>query len=114
MPKARGTKQKARVARAEAALDEKAPEVERQADLRMQSARQGKTILDLSGVALERDGRRLVSDVDLALRPGDRIGIVGPNGSGKTTLLLAILDRLEIAGGTGWTATTEMAQPSIQ
>lgn len=99
MPKARGTKQKARVARAEAALDEKAPQVERQADLRMQSARQGKTILDLSGVALERDGRRLVSGIDLALRPGDRIGIVGPNGSGKTTLLLAILGRLEIAEG---------------
>ena len=100
MPKARGTKQKARVARAEAALDEKAPHVERQADLRMQSERQGKTILDLSGVALERDGRRLVSGIDLALRPGDRIGIVGPNGSGKTTLLLAILDRIEIAAGT--------------
>lgn len=100
MPKARGTKQKARVARAEAALDEKAPQVERQADLRMQSERQGKTILDLSGVALERDGRRLVSGIDFALRPGDRIGIVGPNGSGKTTLLLAILDRIEIAVGT--------------
>ncbi len=100
MPKARGTKQKARVARAEAALDERAPQVERQADLRMQSERQGKTILDLSNVALERDGRRLVSGIDLALRPGDRIGIVGPNGSGKTTLLLAILDRIEIAEGT--------------
>jgi len=100
MPKARGTKQKARVSRAEAALEEKAPQVERQADLRMQSERQGKTILDLAGVALERDGRRLVSGIDLALRPGDRIGIVGPNGSGKTTLLLAILDRIEIAEGT--------------
>lgn len=99
MPKARGTKQKARVSRAEAALDEKAPQVERQADLRMQSERQGKTILDLSGVALDRDGRRLVSGIDLALRPGDRIGIVGPNGSGKTTLLLAILDRLPISEG---------------
>ncbi|MEM9176162.1 MAG: ABC-F family ATP-binding cassette domain-containing protein [Myxococcota bacterium] len=99
MPKARGTKQKARVARAESALEERAPQVERQAELRMQSERQGKTILDLSGVALERDGRRLVSGIDLALRPGDRVGIVGPNGSGKTTLLLAIQDRLEIAAG---------------
>ncbi len=99
MPKARGTKQKARISRAEAALDEKAPQVERQADLRMASERQGKTILGLADVALERDGCRLVSGVDLALRPGDRIGIVGPNGSGKTTLLLAILERLEIAAG---------------
>lgn len=100
MPKARGTKQKARTQRAEAALERTAPRVERQADLRMQSERQGKTILELSGLTIERDGKRLVRDLDLALRPGDRLGIVGPNGSGKTSLLLAILDRLAPASGT--------------
>jgi len=104
-PKARGTKQKARISRAEAALDQRAPKAERQADLRLQSARQGKTILDLKGLALERAGKQLVTDLDLALRPGDRIGIVGPNGSGKTSLLLAILGQLaplrgEIVRGT--------------
>jgi len=99
MPKARGTKQKARIGRAETALEERAPQVERQAELRMHSERQGKTVLELNGVGLEREGRRLAQGIDLALRPGDRIGIIGPNGSGKTTLLLAILDQLDLAAG---------------
>ena len=99
MPKARGTKQKARIGRAETALEERAPQVERQAELRMQSERQGKTVLELNGVGLEREGRRLAQGIDLALRPGDRIGIIGPNGSGKTTLLLAILEQLDLAAG---------------
>lgn len=98
-PKARSTKQKARISRAESALDERAPQVERQADLRMTSERQGKTILDLKNLSVERDGKRLIQGLELALRPGDRIGIVGPNGSGKTSLLLAILEQLEPSAG---------------
>ncbi len=98
-PKARGTKQKARISRAESALEQRAPQAERQADLRMTSQRQGKTILDLKKLSIERDGKQLIRGLDLALRSGDRIGIVGPNGSGKTSLLLAILERLEWTGG---------------
>lgn len=98
-PKARGTKQKARIARAETALDEKAPLAERQAELRMHAERQGKTILELKDLAVERDGKRLIDGLELALAPGDRVGIVGPNGSGKTSLLLAVLDELEPVRG---------------
>ena len=29
--------------------------------------------------------------VDLAIGPGDAVGIVGPNGAGKTTLLLSLI-----------------------
>ena len=99
-PKARGTKQKARISRAETALEETAPQAERQAELKMHSERLGKTILELSGVGLTREGKHLVDGLDLALRPGDRIGIVGPNGCGKTTLLLALLEQLEPSAGT--------------
>jgi ATP-binding cassette subfamily F protein uup len=98
-PKARGTKQKARTSRAEAALDKSAPKQEQQADLRLQSVRLGKTILETSALVVERDGRRLINGLNLALRPGERIGIVGPNGCGKTSLLLALLGRLPIASG---------------
>ena len=98
-PKARGTKQKARTARAEAALDQTAPQRERQAELKLRSERLGKTILETSGLCIERDGRRLIEGLDLALRPGQRIGVVGPNGSGKTSLLLALLGELPLAQG---------------
>jgi ATP-binding cassette subfamily F protein uup len=98
-PKARGTKQKARTARAEAALDQTAPQRERQAELKLRSERLGKTILETSGLCIERDGRRLIEGLDLALRPGERIGVVGPNGSGKTSLLLALLGELPLAEG---------------
>ncbi len=98
-PKARATKQKARIARAEAALDREAPQAERFAELEIRSERLGKTILELKGLRLERDGRCLIDGLDLALRPGERLGIVGPNGSGKTSLLLALLGELAPSAG---------------
>ena len=98
-PKARGTKQKARIGRAEAALGQVAPKEERTADLKLRSERQGKTILEFEGLRIERDGRCLVNGLDLALRPGERVGIVGPNGCGKTTLLRAAMGELEPAAG---------------
>ena len=98
-PKARGTKQKARISRAEDALGRSAPKQEQKADLSLRSERQGKTVLEISNLALDRDGRRLVDGLDLALRPGERIGIVGPNGSGKTSLLLAILGEIAPTDG---------------
>ncbi|MFI6284092.1 ABC transporter ATP-binding protein [Streptomyces sp. NPDC051018] len=44
-------------------------------------------VLRLEGVALVRDGRALVRDVDLRIAPGDHWALLGPNGAGKSTLL---------------------------
>ncbi len=90
-PKARTTKQKARIDRAEAAKAIKAPERERVAELHLDNVRTGKTILDLRGVDVGFGDRLLVRGLDLTLTQGQRIGIVGPNGAGKTTLLKTIL-----------------------
>jgi ABC-type multidrug transport system fused ATPase/permease subunit len=43
--------------------------------------------------------RVALRDVDLALPPGKRIGIVGPSGAGKTTLGWVLLDFLPIRSG---------------
>lgn len=98
-PKARTTKQKARVERAEVALGQRRPEKERIATLKAGASRLGKTILTIDGLTIDRDGRRLVSALDLHLGAGDRLGVIGPNGSGKTSLLLCLLDRLAPTGG---------------
>src|SRR5207247_7855311 len=61
-------------------------------------ARAGDVVAELAGAVVERGSFRL-GPVDVDLRWGDRLAIVGPNGSGKTTLLRALLGRLPLSGG---------------
>jgi ATP-binding cassette subfamily F protein 3 len=52
-----------------------------------EAPRSGDIVLDCRGLTAERGDKTLFSGVDLLVRRGDRLGIVGPNGCGKTTLL---------------------------
>ena len=98
-PKARSTKQKARVHRAEAAVSATGPRREQTARLGLDTTRQGGTILDLRGVSLELGGKRLIEGLDLSLTRGERVGVVGKNGTGKTSLLRLLLGELEASAG---------------
>ncbi|GAA4885466.1 ABC transporter ATP-binding protein [Saccharopolyspora cebuensis] len=51
------------------------------------------------GLTADLGGRRVVSDVDVEVAPGEVHGLVGPNGSGKTTVLRALHRAIE--PGTG-------------
>jgi zinc/manganese transport system ATP-binding protein len=55
--------------------------------------------IELDRVTIARGGRTVLSDVSLAIRPGEFIGVFGSNGAGKTTLLHAILGLLRPSTG---------------
>ncbi len=94
-PKARGTKAKARIDEAERLLSELDDVKERTGaaagataglDLAA-SGRKTKRLLAARGLGKSFDGKRVLAGVDLLIRPGTRLGVLGANGSGKTTLL---------------------------
>jgi ABC-type Mn2+/Zn2+ transport system ATPase subunit len=56
-------------------------------------------LVAIEGGAIGYGGRALLSGIDVAVRPGDFLAVVGPNGGGKTTLLRALLGALPLVGG---------------
>jgi cobalt/nickel transport system ATP-binding protein len=58
-------------------------------------------LIQLDGIHMVRDdGRAVLRDVDLAVHPGERIGLTGANGIGKSTLLHVIVGLLTPSAGT--------------
>ncbi len=47
-------------------------------------------LIELDRITLARNGRFILRDVTLTVRPGEHWALLGPNGSGKTTLLTII------------------------
>jgi len=102
-PKARSTKQKARIERANTKIAEPGLVQRARVDfvgLEEGASGLGGTILDLDGVTVGIEGRTLVRDLTLHMVRGERMGIVGPNGAGKTSLLRVVNGELEPLKGT--------------
>ena len=92
--RARTTKAQARVKEAHRKIDELAEARTRNTEARAAagielaaSGRRTRRLLAARGLGKELGGKTIVRDLDLALTPGMRLGLLGPNGSGKTTLL---------------------------
>jgi len=52
-------------------------------------------ILEVKGVGKNFGGFTALSGVNLSIRKGERLGLIGPNGSGKTTLISCISGALQ-------------------
>jgi ABC transport system ATP-binding/permease protein len=92
-PPARTSKPRFRIEAATALIADEPPARDGVELARLSAARLGKTVLELEGVSVTVDSRRLLDDVTWQLGPGDRVGVVGANGTGKTTLLNVLAGR---------------------
>jgi branched-chain amino acid transport system ATP-binding protein len=57
------------------------------------------SILDARGITKRFGGFVALNNVDLAVQPGERLGLIGPNGSGKSTLTNCLCGALKTDGG---------------
>lgn len=94
-PKARATKARFRVKAAEQLIQElddlKARQEGRARGLTFSaSERQTKKLVEVRSLEKSFGEHKIVSDFNLILRPGQRLGLLGRNGSGKTTLMKLI------------------------
>jgi ATP-binding cassette subfamily F protein uup len=98
-PKARSTKQKARLQRIEALRD--APPAKARGRMEMASTAQrlGKRVIRAEGVGIAIDGRPLLANFSYDFNPEDRVGIIGANGVGKSTLLEVLAGRRPPSAG---------------
>ena len=105
-PRARTTKQKARIDRAGRLISELSELEYRNSQGRattidfLAGDRQANRLVNVTRVSKSMGGRRLFGPLDLALRPGDKLGLLGENGSGKTTLLKLLAGQLAPDSGT--------------
>jgi len=97
--KARTTKQKARMQRAEELVYTPGKEQEKEFEIGFGADRLGGMIIEFHQVSKSYGDKKLLRSFDYMLQKGDRIGIIGPNGSGKTTLFDMITGRVQPDSG---------------
>jgi ABC-type multidrug transport system ATPase subunit len=62
--------------------------------------RRGNVTLEARGIGVTVSGRKgLLTDVDLAILPGELVGLMGPSGAGKSTLISALSGYLPPSAG---------------
>lgn len=105
-PKARSTKQKARIDRARELQAQEFKQAQGKVDISTTGRRIGKKVIELDTISKAYNGRTLIKDFTYLFNPEDRIGIIGSNGSGKSTLMNIITGKVEPDSGTVEIGTT--------
>ena len=98
-PKARTSKAKYRVERAEALQESTGTGPDARLQLAAASTRLGKKVLELTNISKAYDDKVLVHKYSRLIARTDRLGIIGENGSGKTTLLDMIAGKVQPDAG---------------
>jgi ATP-binding cassette subfamily F protein uup len=99
-PKARSTKQKARIDRIHEMQNREFKQVQSKVDIATPGRRIGKKVIEVKGVSKGYGDRVLIKDFTYEFSPEDRIGIIGENGAGKSTLMDICTGRLTPDTGT--------------
>ena len=97
--KARTTKQKARMQRAESLVYAPRKEKAKELEIGFGAGRLGDKIIEFHQVSKSYGEKLLLRSFEYHVQKGDRIGIIGPNGSGKTTLFDMITGRIKPDSG---------------
>lgn len=63
------------------------------------AATRGEVCFDRVSFRYAENGRRVINDLDLTVRPGEKIGLVGRSGAGKSTLLNLLLRFHDLENG---------------
>ncbi|MDD1416035.1 ABC-F family ATP-binding cassette domain-containing protein [Dolichospermum sp. ST_con] len=105
-PKARSTKQKARIDRAHALRDTEFKDINGKVDISTVGRRIGKKVIELKNVSKAYNNRTLIHDFTYEFSPEDRIGIIGGNGAGKSTLMDIMTARIKPDSGSVEIGTT--------
>lgn len=93
-PKARSTKQKARIDRVHAMQDQEFRQAQGKVDIVTTGRRIGKKVIELTNICKGYDDRILIQDFTYNFHPEDRVGIIGSNGAGKSTLMDMITGKI--------------------
>ena len=99
-PKARSTKQKARIQRIEAMQEQSFKGAKAKVEMASVGRRLGKTVIEVEGLQRCLADRVLIKDFSYSFSPEDRVGFIGPNGIGKSTLLDLLCGLQQPDGGT--------------
>jgi len=99
-PKARSTKQKARIDRIQAMQVQEFKQGHSKVDISTAGRRIGKKVIELTNICKSYNGRTLIKDFTYTFDPEDRVGIIGSNGAGKSTLMDIITGRVHPDSGT--------------
>ncbi len=92
-PKARGTKQKARIDAFYETKEKASQKMEnKKVELDMKMQRLGGKIIELHHVNKSFPGLKVIDDFNYMFKPGERVGIIGKNGVGKSTFLNVIME----------------------